>query len=294
MDIAFTKMHGIGNDYIYINGFIHDIDNPSSLACLMSDRHFGVGSDGLVLILPPTDDMKDYADVRMRMFNSDGSEAEMCGNASRCVGKYVVDNGLVQTTAANPQPIRLQTLAGIKIITPLFEDGKVVGATVDMGEPELVPSRIPVLVVDGDDDTRFIARTVNVAGTIRSVTAVSMGNPHAVVFVENTEKLDLPHIGSEFETHPIFPAKVNTEFVQIMDSAKVKMRVWERGAGETLACGTGACAVAVASVLTGKTGRAIDVELLGGTLHINWDAETNHVFMTGGAVTVFDGVFHTQ
>ena len=259
--LRFTKMQGIGNDYVYVNGFEERVDNPGELAKRISDRHFGVGSDGLVLILP-----SGVADLRMRMFNADGSEAEMCGNATRCVGKYARDHGIV-----NKDVIRLETAAGIKIIRLLFEAGEVRGATVDMGEPVLAPDLIPVVLAP--------------------VTAVSMGNPHAVVFMQGIDDLDLPKLGPLFEHHPIFPKRTNTEFVEVISSTKIKMRVWERGAGETLACGTGACAAAVASVLNGHTGRSLDVELKGGVLHIDWDKSDDHVYMTGGAVAVFDGVY---
>ena len=261
------------------------MDNPGELAKRISDRHFGVGSDGLVLILP-----SGVADLRMRMFNADGSEAEMCGNATRCVGKYARDHGIV-----NKDVIRLETAAGIKIIRLLFEAGEVCGATVDMGEPVLAPDRIPVLVAppltEGEDPQRFIARPVEVGGRTYAITAVSMGNPHAVVFMDGIDDLDLPKLGPKFEHHPIFPKRTTTEFVEVVSSDKIRMRVWERGAGETLACGTGACAAAVASVLNGHTGRSLDVELKGGVLHIDWDKSDGHVYMTGGAVTVFDGVY---
>lgn len=283
--LRFTKMQGIGNDYVYVNGFEERVDNPGELAKRISDRHFGVGSDGLVLILP-----SGVADLRMRMFNTDGSEAEMCGNATRCVGKYAHDHGIV-----NKDVIRLETAAGIKIIRLLFEAGEVRGATVDMGEPVLAPDLIPVVLApaltEGEDPQRFIARPVEVGGRTYAVTAVSMGNPHAVVFMQGIDDLDLPKLGPLFEHHPIFPKRTNTEFVEVISSTKIKMRVWERGAGETLACGTGACAAAVASVLNGHTGRSLDVELRGGVLHIDWDKSDDHVYMTGGAVAVFDGVY---
>lgn len=283
--VRFTKMQGIGNDYVYVNGFEQRVDSPNELARRISDRHFGVGSDGLVLILP-----SGAADVRMRMFNADGSEAEMCGNAIRCVGKYVHDRGLLAKDV-----IQVETRAGIKIVRLLFEAGEVCGATVDMGEPELTPARIPVLLApaltEGEDPQRFIARPLEVGGRVYAVTAVSMGNPHAVVFMQGIDDLDLPALGPLFEHHPLFPQRTNTEFVEVLSSTRIRMRVWERGAGETLACGTGACAAAVASVLNGHTGRELDVELKGGVLHIHWDKSNGHVYMTGGAVTVFDGEY---
>ena len=282
--LRFTKMQGIGNDYVYVNVFEERVDSPGELAKKISDRHFGVGSDGLVLILPSAS-----ADVRMRMFNADGSEAEMCGNAVRCVGKYVYDHGIQVKDV-----ITVETGAGVKVVRLLFEAGEVCGATVDMGEPELTPARIPVLTEASTDggQQRFVAHPVDVDGQLYEITAVSMGNPHAVIFMKGIDELDLPRIGPNFEHHPLFPKRTNTEFVEVISSNKVRMRVWERGAGETLACGTGACAVAVACVLNGYTGRDVDVELKGGTLQIHWDESSNHVYMTGGAVTVFAGEYH--
>ncbi|MDR3362302.1 MAG: diaminopimelate epimerase [Desulfovibrio sp.] len=279
--LHFTKMQGTGNDYVYVNGFEEHVPDPSELARRMSDRHFGVGSDGLVLILP-----SGTADVRMRMFNADGTEAEMCGNASRCVGKYVYDHGIVTKDV-----LRLETAAGIKVVRLLFEAGEVCGAMVDMGQPEFAPARIPMLLPAEAD--QVIARPVEVNGEIYDITAVSMGNPHAVVFLENIDALDLPALGPCFENHPLFPQRTNTEFVEVCSSAEIRMRVWERGAGETLACGTGACAAAVASVLNNRTAREVDVGLKGGVLRINWDAGNGHVYMTGGAVTVFDGTYYS-
>ena len=282
--LRFTKMQGIGNDYVYVNGFEERVDSPSELARKISDRHFGVGSDGLVLILPSA-----AADVRMRMFNADGSEAEMCGNAVRCVGKYVYDHGIQVK-----EVITVETGAGVKVVRLLFEAGEVRGATVDMGEPELNPAKIPVLTEASTDGgpQRFVAHPVDVGGQLHEITAVSMGNPHAVIFMKGIDDLDLPRIGPKFERHPLFPKRTNTEFVEVISSTKVRMRVWERGAGETLACGTGACAVAVACVLNGYTGRDVDVELKGGTLQIHWDESSNHVHMTGSAVTVFAGEYY--
>ena len=282
MKIAFTKMHGIGNDYIYVNCMDGEWDNYKELAIAMSPRRFSVGSDGLIAICPSA-----VADAKMRMFNLDGSEGKMCGNAIRCVGKYVHDHGILSKDV-----IRVETRAGEKIVRLLFEGGEVCGATVDMGEPELTPANIPVLVEGDANAQRFVARPVEVDGAAYEITAVSMGNPHAVVFMKGIDDLDLPKIGPSFEHHRLFPQRTNTEFVEVISSTKVRMRVWERGAGETLACGTGACAVAVACVLNKHTGREIDVELKGGTLHIHWDEISNHVYMTGGAVTVFSGIYH--
>lgn len=276
--LPFTKMQGIGNDYVYINALATVPDNLPDLARKISDRHFGVGSDGLVLILPSS-----IADLRMRMFNADGTEAEMCGNASRCVGKFAYDKGLTHKAS-----IHLQTAAGIKIIQLHFRDGNVTGATVDMGEPILEPGLIPVAADDGAD--KIVDYPLIVDRHECRVTAVSMGNPHAVLFMEDPENLNLPMLGPKFEHHLFFPARTNTEFVKVLDRRHIRMRVWERGAGETLACGTGACAALVACVLNGLTDREAEVELAGGSLHIKW-SEDNHIYMTGPAVTVFEGEY---
>lgn len=268
-------MQGAGNDYIYIDGFSQKIDNPSSLALKLSDRHFGIGSDGLVLILP-----SETCDFRMQMFNSDGSEAEMCGNASRCVGKYVYDNGLT-----SKKEITLETKAGVKYITLLEGDTRARKVTVDMGEPILDPVAIPVNV----SETPVLNYPLDIDGEIWKISCVSMGNPHAVTFIEGIKDLDLPVIGPKFEKHPVFPRKTNTEFIEVINRGTLNMRVWERGAGETLACGTGACAAAVAAVLNGLCDRKITIHLLGGDLEIEWNPSDNHVYMTGEAVTVFDG-----
>lgn len=276
MSLKFTKMQGAGNDYIYMNGFDQQINNPSELAVKLSNRHFGIGSDGLVLILP-----SDTCDFRMQMFNSDGSEAEMCGNASRCVGKYVYDKGLT-----TKKEITLETKAGIKYITLLDGDEKGRRITVDMGEPILEPSLIPVSVAEEP----VLDYPLDIDGKIWKVSCVSMGNPHAVVFTQDIKELDLPVLGPKFEKHPVFPRKTNTEFIEVVDRNTLNMRVWERGAGETLACGTGACAAAVAAVLNNYCNRNVLVHLLGGDLEIEWRKENNHVYMTGEAVTVFEGV----
>lgn len=276
--VPFTKMHGIGNDYVYINGFVEQIDDPHWLAKKVSDRHFGVGSDGLVMILPST-----TADVRMRIFNADGSEAEMCGNASRCVGKFAFDNGIIKK-----ELIRLETMAGVKVVRLMFEGSEVCGAEVDMGEPEIRPERIPVLL---GDHGSCIGDDISIDGEIFKITAVSMGNPHAVVFMDSLDSLDIEKLGPKFENHHVFPRRTNTEFVQVLARDRIRMRVWERGAGETMACGTGACAAVVACVLNNLTERSVIVELLGGKLLINWDEASNHIFMKGPAVTVFEGAF---
>ncbi|MCX7708258.1 MAG: diaminopimelate epimerase [Clostridia bacterium] len=273
--MKFTKMQGLGNDYIYVNCLSEKVENPSEVAKFVSDRHFGIGSDGLVLIMP-----SEIADFRMRMFNSDGSEAEMCGNAIRCVGKYVYDNKLTDKTT-----VKVETLAGIKILEMTAENGKVVLVKVDMGEPILKPKDIPVK----SEKDRFIAEPVEVNGKTFNVTCVSMGNPHAVAYVKDVLKFPLEADGPKMETHTLYPRKINAEFVQIIDRQNLKMRVWERGAGETLACGTGACAVLVASVLNGVSDRKATVKLLGGDLIIEWNEKDNHVYMTGPAVKVFDG-----
>lgn len=273
--LKFTKMHGAGNDYIYINGFSQKIENPSELAVKLSNRNFGIGSDGLVLILP-----SDTCDFRMQMFNSDGSEAEMCGNASRCVGKFVYDNGLT-----TKKEITLETLAGIKYITLLEGDANARKITVDMGEPILNAQLIPVDVKESPVKNY----PLEIDAKVWPITCVSMGNPHAVTFTSEIDKLDLPALGPKFEKNPIFPRKTNTEFIEVIDKHTLNMRVWERGAGETLACGTGACAAAVAAVLNGLTERKVTIHLLGGDLEIEWRESNNHVYMTGEAVTVFEG-----
>ena len=273
--MKFTKMHGISNDYIYINGATEKIYNPSDVAIKLSDRHTGIGSDGIVMILPSK-----TCDFRMRMFNSDGSEAEMCGNASRCVGKYVYDKGLTKKTK-----VSLETLAGKKILNLHVVDGKVDTVTVDMGEPILRGVDIPTIF----DLPMVVSQPIVVSGKKILTTCVSMGNPHSVVYVDDVDSLDLEKIGPSYECHPAFPHKTNTEFVEIISRNEVKMRVWERGAGETMACGTGACAVAVASVLNGFTDRDVRVKLRGGDLQIKWDDDDNHVYMTGPATTVYEG-----
>ncbi len=275
--MKFTKMHGIGNDYIYVNGFEEQIDNPAEFAIKYSDRHKGIGSDGLVLILPST-----HSDFRMRMFNADGSESEMCGNASRCIGKFVYDKGLTQKT-----DITLETLAGVKKLKLfLNNDNKVENVTVDMGEPILEGSRIPTTI----DNANIVNEPINVGtSTQYNITCVSMGNPHTVIFANNIHKLNLQEIGPTIENASMFPRRTNVEFIDVISSERLKMRVWERGSGETMACGTGACAAAVAGVLNGMSSRKVTVELLGGELVIEWNAFDNRVYLTGGATTVFEG-----
>ena len=273
--MKFTKMHGIGNDYVYVNCFKETVKDPSAVAKFVSDRHFGIGSDGLIMINP-----SDVADFEMEMYNADGSRSEMCGNGIRCVGKYVYDYGLTEK-----EHISVETLAGIKYLDLTVEDGKVKLVKVDMGSPELVPENIPI-VADGN---RVIDEPINVNGTEYRMTGVSMGNPHAVVYVEDVKGLDIETIGPAFENHERFPNRVNTEFVKVLDRNTVEMRVWERGSGETMACGTGACAVAVACILNGFTEDKVTVKLLGGDLQIEWDKEADKIYMTGPAEVSFDG-----
>ncbi len=275
--MKFTKMHGTGNDYIYVNGFVETIENPAEFSIKYSDRHKGIGSDGLLLILP-----SETCDFRMRMFNADGSESEMCGNASRCIGKYVYDKGMTDKTE-----VSLETLAGVKILK-LFvnENNKVEKVTVDMGEPELNGLRIPTIF----DMPRVLNKTIDFGSAVKyNITTVSMGNPHAVIFTQGISALDLPKIGPVIENASIFPRRTNTEFIEVVSRDYVKMRVWERGSGETLACGTGACAAVVAGVLNDLNERKTTVELLGGELNIEWRETDNHVYLTGGATIVYEG-----
>lgn len=273
--MKFTKMHGLGNDYVYVNGFQEKIENPSEVAKYVSDRHFGIGSDGLILINPSR-----VADFEMEMYNADGSRGEMCGNGIRCVAKYVYDYGLTDQTQ-----ISVETLGGIKYLDLTVQDGKVVLVKVDMGSPILKPECIPIQA-----DGEMVVNEPIVAGRMEyRMTGVSMGNPHAVVYMDNIQDLNIERIGPLFENHERFPKRINTEFVRFVDRHTLEMRVWERGSGETMACGTGACAVAVASVLNGLTEEKVTVRLLGGDLQIEWDQEKNKVYMTGPATTVFDG-----
>ena len=273
--MKFTKMHGCGNDYVYVNCFEETVKNPEEAAKIVSDRHYGIGSDGLILICP-----SDKADFRMAMYNLDGSEGKMCGNGVRCIAKYVYDHHLTDKTR-----ISLETLGGIKYLDLNIKNGKVETVVVDMGEPVLTPEDIPV-AVSGD---RAVNIPLEVDGKVWYMTCISMGNPHAVVFVDNTKDLDLEKIGPKFEKHPIFPEQVNTEFVHVIDRHTVDMRVWERGSGETLACGTGACATAMACILNHMTDDEVLIHLFGGDLLIRYDRETNHIFMTGPAAEVFSG-----
>lgn len=274
--MKFTKMQGLGNDYVYVNCFKEKIDNPPELARRISDRHFGVGSDGLIMINP-----SDKADFEMEMYNADGSRGEMCGNGIRCVAKYVYDYGLT-----DKKHISVETLGGIKYLDLTVEEGKVKMVKVDMGKPELEPLKIPVKA-SGD---KAVDEPILVGGKEYRMTCVSMGNPHAVIFIGcDVREFPLEEIGPKFENHERFPNRVNTEFVRVIDRRTAEMRVWERGSGETLACGTGACAVAVACALNGFTEDEVTVRLLGGDLQIRWDREKDTVFMTGPAEVVFDG-----
>lgn len=271
--MKFTKMHGIGNDYVYVNCFKEKIENPGEVAKRISDRHFGIGSDGLILIKP-----SQIADFEMEMYNSDGSLGAMCGNGIRCVAKYVYDYGLTDKTQ-----ISVATGSGIKYLDLTVEDGKVVLVKVDMGAPILEPEEIPAKV------SKATGEKLTVQGKEYEVTCVSMGNPHCIVCVDDVDELAIEQVGPFFEHHEVFPDRVNTEFIKVLDRNTVQMRVWERGAGETWACGTGACAVAVACILNGWTEREVTVKLRGGDLRICWDQDKNTVFMTGPAATVFDG-----
>ena len=278
--MEFTKMQGLGNDYVYVNCFKEKVENPSEVAIKVSDRHFGIGSDGLILIKP-----SDVADFEMEMYNADGSRGEMCGNGIRCVAKYVYDYGLTDKTS-----ISVETLAGIKYLDLTIEHGKVALVKVDMGTPILKPELIPI-VADGDT---VIDEPIMVGGKEYRMTGVSMGNPHDVVFIDDVKNLEIEKIGPLFENHERFPNRINTEFVKVLNRKTVEMRVWERGSGETLACGTGACAVAVACILNGLTENVVTVKLLGGDLKIEWDREKDTVYMTGPAAVSFDGVWEEK
>jgi diaminopimelate epimerase len=261
--IQFTKMHGAGNDYIYVNAMEYPLENPADLAIRWSTPHFGIGADGLILI-----DKSEIADFKMRMYNNDGSEGMMCGNGARCIGKYVYDKGLTDKTT-----VSLETLAGIKLLRLRVEDDVVTEVTVDMGAPKIGNLNL----------------TVEAAGKTFTGTEVSMGNPHLVIFVDDLNKIDLPVVGPLIEKNPLFPDGVNVEFVQVRHIGDVRMRVWERGSGITMACGTGACATVVAGILNEKTRYKTRVEMDGGTVIIRWDKETGNVFKTGGATIVFEG-----
>ncbi|MGI6028771.1 MAG: diaminopimelate epimerase [Candidatus Heteroscillospira sp.] len=273
--MKFAKMHGAGNDYVYVNCFQEDIPDRSELAVRVSDRHFGVGADGLICICP-----SHIADFKMDMYNADGSRGAMCGNGIRCVGKYVYDRGMTDKTT-----ITVESGGAVKTLLLNVEDGEVRSVRVDMGGPILKPELIPV-ALPGE---RVLLQPLEIDGTQYLITCVSMGNPHCVVFVDDVDALELETIGPKFENHPLFPQRVNTEFVQVADRNHLKMRVWERGSGETLACGTGSCASLVAAALAGKSDDSASLLLRGGQLRIDWDRAANTVYMTGPAELVFDG-----
>lgn len=275
--MKFTKMHGCGNDYVYVNCFEEQIADPEAVSKFVSDRHFGIGSDGMILIHP-----SEKADFRMAMYNADGSEGSMCGNGIRCVAKYVYDHGLTDKTQ-----ITVETKAGIKTLDLKVKDGLVEEVTVDMGAPILESGRIPVKAPN--DMIAVIDEPIRIDEEEYRITCVSMGNPHAVVFVDDTDSLDLLTIGPKFENHEMFPDRINTEFVHVIDRNTVSMRVWERGSGETLACGTGTCACVYASILNNHTDDEVLVHLLGGDLKIRYDRERHTMIMTGPATTVFEG-----
>ena len=279
--MKFTKMHGLGNDYVYVNCFEEKIENPSEVAKFVSDRHTGIGSDGLIMINPSK-----VADFEMEMYNADGSRGEMCGNGIRCVGKYVYDYGLTDKTS-----ISVETLGGIKYLNLTVENGKVALVRVDMGKPILKPELIPIVMED-EAAENVIDSPIIVDGNEYRMTGISMGNPHDIVFWDGIDTMDIETIGPKFENHERFPKRINTEFVEVLDRHTAKMRVWERGSGETQACGTGACAVAVACILNGLTEDKVTVKLLGGDLQIEWNREEDKVYMTGPATTVFDGIIN--
>lgn len=273
--MKFTKMQGLGNDYVYVNCVEKKLENASQIAIEVSDRHYGIGSDGLILI-----NSSEVADFEMEMYNADGSRGEMCGNGIRCVGKYVYDYGLTDKTH-----VTIETLAGIKYLDLQVENGKVKQVRVNMGSPLLKPEEIPI-ALEGEN---VIDVPISINDTVYRMTGVGMGNPHTVVFLDDIEQMKIEEIGPKFENHSYFPNRVNTEFVKVIDRTHVKMRVWERGSGETLACGTGACAVAVACILNGLTEEDVTVSLLGGDLQIQWERKENIVYMTGPAEVVFEG-----
>lgn len=278
--MRFTKMQGLGNDYVYVDCTKEELKNPADTARQVSDRHFGVGSDGLILIKK-----SENADFFMEMYNADGSRGEMCGNGIRCVGKFVFDKGLT-----TKRELTIDTLAGVKTLWLTVENGEVLQVKVDMGAPILKASLIPIQ----SEEELFLNQTVVVEGESFQLTGVSMGNPHAITFVKDVAAIDLPKWGPKFENHLLFPRRINTEFVEVLREDYCKMRVWERGAGETLACGTGACAVVVAGVLNGLLQPQCEVELLGGNLLVEWNRELNTVFMTGPAKVVFEGEILNQ
>ena len=278
--MRFSKMQGIGNDFIIVNCFEEEVSDPSRLAIQMCRSHYGVGADGLVLLEPA-----DGADVSMRIFNSDGSESEMCGNALRCIGKYMYERGLTDQTQ-----LSVLSRGGIRELWLTVEDGQVTYVRADMGSPELTPRHIPV-DLPGEI---VLKHRLQMMGQTLFITCVNMGNPHTVIFVRDPEVIDLPVLGPMIEHHPLFPRRTNVEFVRVIKRDVLQMRVWERGAGETLACGTGACAALVAGVLTGSCDRSVQMKLAGGNLSLQWNASDNHVYMSGEASFVFDGVWEER
>lgn len=276
----FTKMHGLGNDYVYVNCFVEYVREPGRLAGLVSDRHFGIGSDGLILICP-----SEKADFRMEIFNADGSRAEMCGNGIRCLAKYVYEHGMTKK-----KELQIETLAGIRRLWLQTEGNAVEQVTVDMGYPVLAADKIPII----SENSRVIQEKITIHQTEYRMTGVSMGNPHAVVYVKRVKGIDMNRMGPEFEYHGRFPRRINVEFTEVLSRNSLRVRVWERGAGETLACGTGACAAVVASVLNDLTERQVSVQLEGGELTVLWDAGDGKVYMTGPAETVYDGEIHVS
>lgn len=273
--MKFTKMQGCGNDYVYVNGITEKVENKKEVVPKLSDRHFGIGGDGVIFI-----NASDKADFEMEMYNADGSRSQMCGNGIRCVGKFVYDKGLTDKT-----DIAVESFGAVKYLNLTVEDGKVSKVKVDMDEPELTAAKVPVKC----DKEQAIMEPVEVNGRIYKMTCVSMGNPHAIIFVDEITDDMVWVDGKALEVHPCFPERANIEFVQVIDRNHIKMRVWERGSGETFACGTGSCACVVAGVLNGLTDRNVTVSLLGGDLEIEWKEENNRVYMTGPAVTVFEG-----
>lgn len=273
--MKFTKMHGLGNDYIYINAITETVDNPEQLAVQMSKKHYGIGADGLILIR-----QSDIADFMMDMYNADGTRAEMCGNGIRCVAKYVYDNKLTEKTE-----ILIETLSGVKRLFLEVDDEIVKMVTVDMGKPELLSTKIPAI----SDKEIIKNEKIEIDGEIYHITCVSMGNPHTVIFVDDIRDVKLEEIGPKIETHPMFPKKTNVEFVEVITNNIIRMRVWERGTGITLACGTGACASVVASIMNDYTDRRVDVVLDGGILTVDWHEFNNIISMRGPTETVFEG-----
>lgn len=284
--IAFSKMEGAGNDYIYIEVFETELSDPGPLAIKMSDRHFGVGGDGIILMGHPSSEYKGKADFRMRIFNADGSEGDMCGNATRCVGKYLFDKGLTDKDV-----ILLETKSGVRILYLNIRDGAVASVRVDMGEPLIKPELVPIKAPGYEGAESFINGEISVNGTVYRGTAVNTGNPHFVIPFDGLENLDIASLGPKLENHEFFPRRANIEFIEVKSRQHIRMRVWERGSGETMACGTGASASLVACVLNGWTERKALVELRGGSLEIEWSEEDNRVYMTGPAAFVFSGTF---